>query len=64
LEINAGHVLVKALAQKAGADGAQDVIPDAAGLLLDQAYILDGEPPADAAGFAKRMTNVMEKAFG
>ncbi|MGI9372794.1 MAG: molecular chaperone HtpG, partial [Hyphomicrobiales bacterium] len=42
LEINAGHVLVKALAQKAGADGAQDVIPDAAGLLLDQAYILDG----------------------
>ncbi len=64
LEINAGHVLVKALAQKAGKDGTQDVLSDAAGLLLDQAYILDGEPPADPAGFAKRMTSVMEKAFG
>jgi molecular chaperone HtpG len=57
LEINSGHGLIKALAKS-------DDITDAAQLLLDQAYILEGEQVADPAGFARRMGDVMQKAFG
>ncbi len=57
LEINAGHALIKALAKS-------DDVADAAQLLLDQAYILEGEQVADPAGFARRMGAVMQKAFG
>ena len=57
LEINAGHGLIKALAKS-------DDVADAAQLLLDQAYILEGEQLADPAGFARRMGAVMQKAFG
>ncbi len=57
LEINAGHALIKALTKS-------DDVADAAQLLLDQAYILEGEQVADPAGFARRMGAVMQKAFG
>jgi molecular chaperone HtpG len=57
LEINAGHGLIKALTKS-------DDVADAAQLLLDQAYILEGEQVADPAGFARRMGAVMQKAFG
>ena len=57
LEINAGHALIKALANS-------DDVADAAQLLLDQAYILEGEQVADPAGFARRLGTVMQKAFG
>lgn len=56
LEINAGHSLIKALAKSLD-------VEDAAQLLLDQAYILEGEQLADPAGFAKRLGAVMQKAF-
>ncbi|MEO0036747.1 MAG: Hsp90 protein, partial [Pseudomonadota bacterium] len=32
-----------------------------AALLFDQARILEGEPPADPAAFARRLTAVMER---
>ncbi len=63
LEINAGHELVKALAEQVKDKGAASV-EDAAQLLLDQAFILEGEPVPDPAAFAKRMAAVMTKAFG
>jgi molecular chaperone HtpG len=61
LEINPVHPLIIAL-EKA-TDSASHEINDAAQLLLDQAYVLEGEPLADPAGFARRMTHVMTKLF-
>ena len=62
LEVNAGHPLIVSLAKSAKAKGAASV-EDAAKLLLDQAFILEGEPVADPAAFAARMAAVMAKVF-
>jgi molecular chaperone HtpG len=40
------------------------LVEDAAWLLLDEARLRDGEPPADAALFAQRLSRVMAKALG
>jgi molecular chaperone HtpG len=63
LEINADHGLIRALAKMATDKGAISV-DDAAHLLLDQAYVLDGENVSEPADFAKRLASVMQKAFG
>ena len=63
LEVNAGHPLIKALAALLKAKGAGSV-DDAALLLLDQAFIIEGEQVPDPASFAKRLADVMAKAFG
>jgi molecular chaperone HtpG len=62
LEINPSHGLIKALAAQVTEKGATSVV-DAAYLLLDQAQVLEGEPVADPAAFARRMAEVMQKAF-
>jgi molecular chaperone HtpG len=62
LEINAGHPLIVALAKTLKDKGAA-AIEEAADLLLDQATILEGEPVADPAAFARRMTQVMTRLF-
>ncbi len=62
LEVNAGHGLIKALAALAEARG-PGAVADAAHLLLDQAQVLEGEPVADPAAFARRMAEVMQRAF-
>ncbi len=62
LEINAGHGLIAALARQVQEKGA-DSVGDAAQLLLDQAFILEGEQVPDPAGFARRMAEVMARAF-
>jgi molecular chaperone HtpG len=58
LEINGNHAVIKALAAKAGSG--EDFV-DAAHLLLDQAYILEGEVVIDPAGFARRLSALMTK---
>jgi len=63
LEINPSHGLIKALGEQVKAKGAASV-EDAAQLLLDQAFIIEGEPVPDPAGFARRLADVMAKAFG
>ena len=63
LEINPSHALIKALAGLVKAKGAASV-EDAAQLLLDQAFIIEGEQVPDPAGFARRLGDVMAKAFG
>ena len=63
LEINAGHGLIKALA-KLAQDKGKASVDDAAHLLLDQAFMLEGEVVAEPADFAKRLGAVMAKAFG
>lgn len=64
LEVNADHPLIKALAGKAASGEGGAGLEDAAHLLLDQARILEGDPLADAPAFAKRMADMMAKAFG
>jgi molecular chaperone HtpG len=63
LEINPRHPMIVALAKTAKANGASPELEDAARLLLDQAYVLEGEPVGDPASFGKRMTEMMQKAF-
>ena len=63
LELNPGHAIVKKLAERASANGDDDLLKDAAHLLFDQARIAEGEAPADAAQFAKRLASVMERAL-
>ncbi len=63
LEINAGHPLIVALAAAVDSAAPSAEIVDAAQLLLDQAHVLEGEPPGDPAGFARRMASVLTKAF-
>ncbi|MBK1665204.1 molecular chaperone HtpG [Rhodospirillum rubrum] len=60
LEINPRHALVKALAERTATGGGVD---EAALLLMDQARILEGEAPADAIAFARRLTEVMGKGL-
>ena len=64
LEINPSHGLVQVLAGQAKKGADTGLVDDAARLLLDQAFILDGEPVGDPTEFAKRMTNIMQRAFG
>jgi len=63
LEINAGHPLIVALAAAADSGAYPAEIADAVQLLLDQAYVLEGEPVGDPAGFARCMASVLTKAF-
>jgi molecular chaperone HtpG len=57
LEINPRHKLIAALAARAEAG---EALGDAAETLLDLARIQDGEPPRDAAAFAKRVTEALK----
>jgi len=64
LEINAKHKLIRAMADKAKKDGSSRDVEEMAFLLLDQARIIEGEPPLDGAAFARRMADTMAKALG
>ncbi len=63
LEINPGHPLIRALSARAQQSGAVDALQDAAYLLLDQARLVEGDPPADPLQFAQRLAKVMERAI-
>ena len=62
LEINGTHPVIAALA-KAVSSGKADAVADAAWLLLDQARIQEGETLSDPTSFAKRLGEVLGKAF-
>ena len=62
LEINPSHALVAALSARADSDAAS-FKEDAVGLLFDEARILDGERPDDAAAFSARLARVLQKAL-
>jgi molecular chaperone HtpG len=40
------------------------LVEDSAWLVFDEARLLEGEAPNDAAAFAARLRRVMEKALG
>jgi len=64
LELNPGHALIKRLHAIHTVSPNDNRIEDAAELLYDLALIAEGEPPSDAAAFARRATRVMAKALG
>lgn len=66
LELNPTHAIILKLAERASADtaSADDLLKDAAHLLLDQARIVEGETPADPLEFARRLGTLMARAFG
>ena len=57
LELNENHELLLKLNKLEKKDN--DLIKDAAYMLLDQAKIMEGQMPADLAGFTKRLTHFM-----
>ncbi len=64
LEINPAHALIAGLSGRVAAGGNGTELADAAWLLLDQARILQGEPVADPAAFARRLADVMQRSLG
>ena len=66
LELNPKHPLVAALSETAtaGQAGAGGTIEDVGLLLLDQARILEGEPPLDPAAFSRRLAALVAKGLG
>ncbi len=60
LEINPRHALVESLV---GLKDDDAIKADAAHLLLDQARVLDGEPPSDPRAFADRLARVIGRAL-
>ncbi|WP_119303038.1 molecular chaperone HtpG [Dongia deserti] len=62
LEINGSHPVVAALA-KAVSSGKGEAVADASWLLLDQARIQEGEVLNDPTAFAKRLGEVLSRAF-
>ncbi len=63
LEVNAEHALIRKLAERAKEDGAAAELADIAHLLLDQARIVEGEPPPDPAAFSRRLAGIMQKGL-
>lgn len=63
LELNPRHEMVRAMAHAAKEQGVNQDLEDAARLLLDQAYILEGEPVSDPAAFAARMSRFMTRGM-
>ncbi len=63
LEINPRHPLIEAMAARLQAHGAAEDICDASELLLDQAYVLEGEAVSDPQAFASRLTSAMTRMF-
>jgi molecular chaperone HtpG len=62
LEINGSHPVISALA-KAVSGGKSESVSEAAWVLLDQARIQEGEALPDPSAFAKRLGEMMSKAF-
>jgi molecular chaperone HtpG len=65
LELNPDHSIVKKLAERAKAENAStdELLKDAAHLLLDQAKIADGEVPANPSEFSRRLSTVLENVL-
>ncbi|MFK7878181.1 molecular chaperone HtpG [Roseobacter sp.] len=65
LELNPNHQVIAKLAERSkNADaGSDELLKDAAHLLLDQARIVEGEDPTNPAEFVRRLGSVMAKAL-
>jgi molecular chaperone HtpG len=59
LEINPDHALFGAMNELYEKDPANAILGEYSGLLYDQALILEGSRPRDAAAFAKSVAKLM-----
>jgi molecular chaperone HtpG len=63
LEVNIKHPFFKFMSEIMNDASKVEEFNQCALLLLDQAYIIEGESPEDQAGFAKRLSMLIDKAF-
>jgi molecular chaperone HtpG len=63
LEINPHHAIIRSLAQRVTTGGVTGDVEDAVRLLLDEAFILEGEVLSDPAGFARRLSDLMQRTL-
>ena len=63
LELNPNHALIEKLLARAEKSDTADMLGEAALLLLDQAYIVEGEPLSDPVAFSQRMASFMAPGF-
>ncbi len=63
LEINGRHPLIRHMAAAAAGPDAETALADLAHLLLDQAYIVEGDRVQDPLAFARRLSHVMERGL-
>ncbi len=64
LEVNVKHPFFSHMAKIMNDAAKSDEFNDCAQLLLDQAYIIEGEAPEDQSGFANRLSMLIDRAFG
>lgn len=63
LEVNIAHPLFSYMARIMDNESKQSEFDACAQLVLDQSYIIEGEPVSDPASFAKRFGMIMVRAF-
>ncbi|HKQ96131.1 MAG TPA: molecular chaperone HtpG [Aestuariivirgaceae bacterium] len=63
LEINPHHAIIRSLAQRVTTGGVTGDVEDTVRLLLDEAFILEGEALSDPAGFARRLSDLMQRTL-
>jgi len=63
LELNPGHPLIRRLGELAADKANEQLLADAALLLLDQARIVEGEPIPDPAAFSRRLALVLQRGL-
>lgn len=63
LEINESHPVIVKLQDMVANDAQEDVVKDAALLLLDQARIVEGDPLPNPSEFARRMSSMMAQGL-
>lgn len=59
LEINPNHMLIQSLSNVVEQEDKGRILEEMAGLLYDQALILEGQPVADSQLFTQRLTSLM-----
>ena len=59
LEINPNHMLIQSLSNVVEQEDKEKILEEMAGLLYDQALILEGQPVADSQLFTQRLTSLM-----
>ncbi len=64
LEINPSHPVIERLLGFAASDDEGERVEEWTKLLYDQALIAEGSPPSDPAGFARRITGLLQQAAG
>jgi molecular chaperone HtpG len=64
LEVNIKHHFFNHMAKIMDDSNKAEEFNNCAQLLLDQAYIIEGEAPEDQSGFATRLSMLIDKAFG